>query len=138
MSLFGKICIEGLDVELFFNYVCGVDMSVLVGWIVYMQMFNIVGGIEVDVIVIWISEMVYLMVIFVVICLVDQIWLCCYFGDYQVVLMDVISGEVVLVVMGFIFCDLFGWVLLNDFINDVNFFGIVQEIEIGMVFVCVY
>ena len=49
MSSFGKIRIEGADAEAFLNAVCGNNMSVPAGKIVYTQMLNDRGGIEADV-----------------------------------------------------------------------------------------
>lgn len=125
MLFFGKICVEGLDVMVFMNYIGGGDYDVFLGKIVYMQFLNYIGGIEVDVIVICLLEIVYIVVILVVICLVDQIWMMCYKGDFNVVLIDVIVGEGVLVVMGLNVCKLLEKVLFSNFLNVVNFFGIV-------------
>ncbi|MFC3118794.1 hypothetical protein ACFOHS_13515 [Jhaorihella thermophila] len=40
MSSFGKLRVEGPDAEAFLNHVCGADMSVPVGKIVYTQFLN--------------------------------------------------------------------------------------------------
>lgn len=132
MSSFGKIRIEGPDAENFLNHVCGADMSVPVGRIVYTQMLNTFGGIEADVTVTRLSETAYLMVTPAATRLADQTWLRRHLGDRQVVLTDVTSGEAVLAVMGPKSRDLLGRVSQNDFTNDVNPFGTAQEIEIGM------
>ena len=49
MSSFGKLRVEGRDAERFLNYICGAEMSVPVGKIVYTQFLNHRGGIEADV-----------------------------------------------------------------------------------------
>ncbi|NOX73008.1 MAG: FAD-dependent oxidoreductase, partial [Alphaproteobacteria bacterium] len=49
MTSFGKIRVEGPDAEGFLNYVCGAEMAVPVGKIVYTQFLNKKGGIEADV-----------------------------------------------------------------------------------------
>ena len=48
MSSFGKLRVEGPDAEAFLNHVCGADMSVPAGKIVYTQFLNSRGGIEAD------------------------------------------------------------------------------------------
>ncbi len=49
MSSFGKLRVEGPGAEAFLNHVCGNEMSVPVGKIVYTQFLNTRGGIEADV-----------------------------------------------------------------------------------------
>ena len=49
MSTFGKIRVEGRDAEAFLNRVCGNEVAVPVGRIVYTQFLNRRGGIEADV-----------------------------------------------------------------------------------------
>ncbi|HKK84176.1 MAG TPA: FAD-dependent oxidoreductase, partial [Roseovarius sp.] len=46
MSSFGKLRVEGPEAEAFLNHVCGAEMSVPVGKIVYTQFLNDRGGIE--------------------------------------------------------------------------------------------
>ena len=62
MSSFGKLRVEGPDAEAFLNHVCGANMSVPVGKIVYTQFLNTKGGIEADVTVTRLSETAYLVV----------------------------------------------------------------------------
>ena len=40
MSSFGKLMVEGRDAETFLNYICGGNMSVPLGKIVYTQFLN--------------------------------------------------------------------------------------------------
>ena len=132
MSSFGKIRVEGPDAEAFLNYVCGANMSVPVGKIVYTQMLNSTGGIEADVTVTRLSETAYLMVTPAVTRLADQTRLLRFSGDYRVAITDVTAAEGVLAVMGPNARDLLAKVSPNDFSNATNPFGTAQEIEIGM------
>ncbi len=132
MTSFGKIRVEGPDAENFLNYVCGGDMSVPVGKIVYTQFLNTRGGIEADVTVTRLSETDYLIVTPSTTRLADQTWLRRHLGGHRVVITDVTSGEGVLAVMGPNSRELLKLVSPNDFSNDVNPFGTTQTIEIGM------
>jgi len=132
MSSFGKIRVEGRDCEAFLNYVCGAEMSVPTGKIVYTQFLNRHGGIEADVTVTRLSETAYLVVTPAVTRQADEIWLRRHLGDYSVVITDVTSGEGVLAVMGPKARDVLQAVSPNDFSNDTNPFGTMQHIEIGM------
>ncbi|WP_371227750.1 GcvT family protein [Roseovarius sp. 2305UL8-3] len=132
MSSFGKLRIEGRDAETLVNLVCGANMSVPVGKIVYTQMLNSKGGIEADVTVTRLSETAYLMVTPSGTRLADQTRLQRHVGDLRVVITDVTAGEGVLAVMGPNARTLLEKVSPNDFSNAVNPFGTAQEIEIGM------
>ncbi|KIC35932.1 GcvT family protein [Leisingera sp. ANG-M7] len=132
MSSFGKIRVEGPDAEKFLNYICGANVSVPAGKIVYTQFLNPRGGIEADVTVTRLSETVYLVVTPAVTRLADQTWMMRNRGGFNVVLTDVTAGEGVLAVMGPNSRELLQKVSPNDFSNDVNPFGTAQEIELGM------
>ncbi|MEE9376386.1 MAG: FAD-dependent oxidoreductase, partial [Rhizobiaceae bacterium] len=62
MSSFGKIRVEGRDAESFLNRICGNEVAVPVGKIVYTQFLNERGGIEADVTVTRLSKTAYLVV----------------------------------------------------------------------------
>ena len=132
MSSFGKLRIEGPDAEPFLNHVCGANMSVPVGKIVYTQFLNTRGGIEADVTVTRLSETAYLVVTPAMTRLADETRLRRHVGDRRVVITDVTAGEGVLAVMGPKSRELLAKVSPNDFSNAVNPFGTAQEIEIGM------
>jgi glycine cleavage system aminomethyltransferase T/glycine/D-amino acid oxidase-like deaminating enzyme len=132
MTSFGKIRVEGPDAEAFLNRVCGADMSVPDGKIVYTQFLNDRGGIEADVTVTRLSETAYLVVTPSATRPADQAWLARHLDDARVVLTDVTAGEGVLAVMGPNSRKLLQAVSPNDFSNEVNPFGTSQEIEIGM------
>ncbi|MGC6527336.1 MAG: GcvT family protein [Paracoccaceae bacterium] len=132
MSSFGKLRVEGRDAERFLNYICGAEMSVPVGKIVYTQFLNHRGGIEADVTVTRLAETAYLVVTPAATRLADETWLRRHLGDYQVVITDVTAGEAVLAVMGPKARALLQAVSPNDFSNAANSFGSAQEIELGM------
>ncbi|AZV79835.1 FAD-dependent oxidoreductase [Parasedimentitalea marina] len=132
MSSFGKIRVEGPDAEPFLNYVCGANLSVPVGKIVYTQFLNAGGGIEADVTVTRLTETAYLVVTPSGTRLADQTWMMRNQGEFRVVLTDVTAGEGVLAVMGPRSRELLQKVSPNDFSNAVNPFGTAQEIELGM------
>ncbi|CUH99159.1 GcvT family protein [Leisingera aquaemixtae] len=132
MSSFGKIRVEGPGAETFLNYICGANLSVPAGKIVYTQFLNPRGGIEADVTVTRLSETAYLVVTPAATRLADQTWMMRNKGDFNVVLTDVTAGEGVLAVMGPNARKLLQKVSPNDFSNEVNPFGTAQEIELGM------
>lgn len=132
MSSFGKIRVEGPDAESFLNYICGANVSVPAGKIVYTQFLNPRGGIEADVTVTRLSETAYLVVTPAVTRLADQTWMMRHLGDRRVVITDVTAGEGVLAVMGPNARKLLQKVSPNDFSNGANPFGTAQEIELGM------
>ncbi len=132
MSSFGKIRVEGRDAEGYLNHLCGADMSVPAGKIVYTQFLNARGGIEADVTVTRLSETEYLVVTPSVTRVKDQAWMRRQLGDFNVVITDVTAAEGVLAVMGPKARDLMRKVSPNDFSNGANPFGTAQEIEIGM------
>ncbi|KRS19560.1 GcvT family protein [Roseovarius indicus] len=132
MSSFGKLRVEGPEAEAFLNHVCGANMSVPVGKIVYTQFLNTRGGIEADVTVTRLSESAYLVVTPAMTRLADETRLRRHVGDRRVVITDVTAGEGVLAVMGPKSRELLNKVSPADFSNAVNPFGTAQEIEIGM------
>ncbi len=132
MSSFGKLRVEGPEAEAFLNHVCGADMSVPAGKIVYTQFLNPRGGIEADVTVTRLSETAYLVVTPALTRLSDQTWLRRHLGAYQAVVTDVTAGEGVLAVMGPNARALMQQVSPNDFSNQANPFGTAQEIELGL------
>lgn len=132
MSSFGKLRVEGRDTEAFLNHVCGNEMAVDVGRIVYTQFLNQKGGIEADVTVTRLSSDAYLVVTPSVTRIADEAWLRRHAQDYAVVITDVTVGEGVLAVMGPKARDLLRAVSPNDFSNAAHPFGTMREIEIGM------
>jgi heterotetrameric sarcosine oxidase gamma subunit len=132
MSSFGKLRVEGAGAKAFLNHVCGAEMSVPVGRIVYTQFLNATGGIEADVTVTRLSETAYLVVTPAATRLADETWLRRHVGDHAVVITDVTAGEGVLAVMGPKARDLMRAVSPDDFSNAAHPFGQARVIEIGM------
>ena len=132
MSSFGKLRVEGPEAEAFLNHVCGADMSVPVGKIVYTQFLNERGGIEADVTVTRLSETAYLVVTPAATRLADETWLRRHLGERMVVITDVTAGEGVLAVMGPRAREVMQAVSPDDFSNDAHPFGHARQIEIGM------
>lgn len=132
MSSFGKLRVEGRDAEAFLNHVCGADMSVPVGKIVYTQFLNEQGGIEADVTVTRLTETAYLVVTPAATRLADQTWLRRHIGDSFVVVTDVTASEAVMAVMGPQARALMQAISPGDFSNEANPFGTAQQIELGL------
>ena len=132
MSTFGKIRVEGKDAERFLNYLCGANLSVDIGKIVYTQFLNSKGGIEADVTVTRLSETIYLIVTPAATRLADETWLRRNQKDYNVVITDVTAAEGVLALMGPNSRALLSSISPNKFDNEINPFGTAQVIEIGM------
>ncbi|NCO86958.1 MAG: FAD-dependent oxidoreductase [Rhodobacterales bacterium] len=132
MSSFGKLRVEGREAEAFLNRVCGADVAVPVGRIVYTQFLNRAGGIEADVTVTRLSETAFLIVTPAATRLADETWLRRHLGDAQAVITDVTAAEGVLAVMGPRARDVMQAVSPADFSNAANPFGTAQTVEIGM------
>lgn len=132
MSSFGKIRIEGPDAEAFLNHVCGNNMSVPAGKIVYTQMLNERGGIEADITVTRLHETAYLMVTPAATVIRDMAWLSKHKGKYNVVTVDVTAAEGVIAVMGPNAVKLLQNVSPHDWSNENHPFGTAHDIEVGM------
>ncbi len=132
MTSFGKIRVEGRDAEAVLNRVCGNDIAVPVGRIVYTQFLNDRGGIEADVTVTRLSETAFLVVTPAATLQRDLAWLRRHCDDANAVFTDISAAEAVICVMGPKARDLMQAVSPNDFGNDANPFGTAQEIEIGL------
>ncbi len=132
MTSFGKIRVEGRDACAFLQRVCGNDVDVEAGRIVYTQMLNARGGIESDLTVTRLSETAFLLVVPGATLQRDLAWLRRHLGDAFAVITDVTAGEAVLCVMGPKSRDLLQAVSPADFGNEAHPFGTAREIEIGM------
>jgi glycine cleavage system T protein len=132
MTSFGKIRVEGRDACAVLNRLCGNEMDVAVGRVVYTQMLNKNGGIESDLTVTRLSETAYLAVVPGATLQRDLAWIRRHLGDAFVVVTDVTAAESVLCVMGPKSRELLQAVSPNDFSNEAHPFGTMQEIEIGM------
>jgi 4-methylaminobutanoate oxidase (formaldehyde-forming) len=132
MSSFGKIRVEGSDACAFLNYICGNDVDVPVGKIVYTQFLNSRGGIEADVTVTRLGETSYIVVTPAATVQRELHWMRKNRGDHQIALMDMTSAEGVLAVMGPNSRQLLEKVSGHDWTNATHPFGHAHEVEIGM------
>ncbi len=132
MSSFGKIRVDGRQAEKFMNYVCGADMSVPIGKIVYTQFLNRRGGIEADVTATRLAKNSYFVVTPAATRRADQAWMLRHSTGYEVTITDITALEGVLAIMGPNSRKLLSSVSPNDFNNDANPFGTMQKIEVGM------
>ncbi|MCC1492119.1 FAD-dependent oxidoreductase [Cognatishimia sp. F0-27] len=131
MSSFGKLRVEGRDAESFLNHVCGGDLSVPVGRIVYTQFLNSRGGIEADVTVTRLSETAYLVVTPAATRVADEAWMRRHLSDRHVVISDVTAAEAVLAVMGPKARDLMSAVIDADISNEALPFGMARQVHLG-------
>ncbi|MEM6441678.1 MAG: FAD-dependent oxidoreductase, partial [Pseudomonadota bacterium] len=100
LSSFGKIRVEGRDACAFLQRVCGNDVDVEPGRLVYTQMLNARGGIECDLTVTRLSETAFLCVVPAATVTRDLAWLRRHLGEDFAVVTDVTAGEAVFAVMG--------------------------------------
>ena len=132
MTSFGKIRVEGRDAERFLNRICGNDVAVPVGKIVYTQFLNERGGIEADVTVTRLSETAYIIVTPAATVLRELSWMKWHLNGAHVVFVDVTANEGVLAVMGPNSRKLLQMVSPHDWSNENHPFGMAKDIEIGM------
>ena len=132
MTSFGKIRVEGRDACAFLQRLCGNDVDVAVGSIVYSQMLNGRGGIECDLTVTRLGETAFLLVVPGATLQRDLNWLRRHLGDAFAVVTDVTAAEAVLCVMGPRARDLLAAVSPDDLSNAGFPYGTAHEIEVGM------
>ena len=132
MSSFGKIRVEGRDALPFLQRLCGNDMDVAPGRIVYTQMLNGRGGIESDLTATRLSETAFLLVVPGATLQRDLAWLRRHLGDEFVTITDISAAEAVIPLMGPLSRELLSRVSPDDFSNDAHPFGTAREIEIGL------
>ncbi len=133
LSPFGKIHVEGADAEAVLQRVCGNDVAVAPGRIVYTQWLNHRGGIEADLTVTRLTETTFLIVTGAATLRRDISWLKRHIPDEaQCAAIDVSSGEACLAVMG-PSARGFLQALTPDDISNATFpFATERTIEIGM------
>jgi glycine cleavage system T protein len=132
LSSFGKIRVEGRDACTFLQRLCGNDVDVASGRIVYTQMLNPAGGIECDLTVTRLSETAFLLVVPAATLRRDLAWLRRHLDDEFAVITDVTAAEAVLAVMGPHARDLLARVSPDDPGNAAHPFGCAREIELGL------
>ncbi|UFM67199.1 FAD-dependent oxidoreductase (plasmid) [Paracoccus sp. MA] len=132
MSSFGKIRVEGRDALAFLQRLCGNDMDVAPGRIVYTQMLNARGGVESDLTATRLSETAFLLVVPGATLQRDLAWLRRHLGDAFVTITDMSAAEAVIPVMGPRSRALLSRVSPDDFSEAAHPFGTAREIEIGL------
>lgn len=132
MSSFGKIRVEGRDALAFLQRLCGNDLDVAPGRIVYTQMLNARGCIESDLTVTRLSETAFLLVVPGATLQRDLAWLRRHLGEAWVTITDMSAAEAVLLVMGPRARALMSRVSPDDFSDAAHPFGTAREIEIGL------
>lgn len=132
MTSFGKIRVEGRDACALLQRLCGADVDVAVGRIVYTQMLNRRGGIEADITVTRLSETAFLIVTAGAHVQRDMAWIRRHVGDAFAIVTDVSAGEAVFVVMGPESRDLLRSVTPDDLSNAAFPYGTAREIELGL------
>lgn len=132
MSSFGKIRVEGRDACAFLNRICGGQVDVPAGKIVYTQFLNNRGGIEADITVNRLSETAFVLVTPAATVQRELAWMRKHLRDEFVVITDVTVGEAAFAVMGPNSRALLQKISNADFSNEAFPFGTHQQIEIGM------
>ncbi|MBB5516190.1 4-methylaminobutanoate oxidase (formaldehyde-forming) [Rubricella aquisinus] len=132
LSSFGKIRVEGRDASAFLQMMCGNDVDVPAGRLVYTQMLNARGGIECDLTVTRLTETAFLLVVPAATVQRDLAWLRRHIGERFVVVTDMTAAEATFAVMGPRARDLMQAVSPDDFGNSAHPFGTAREIEVGM------
>ena len=131
MSSFGKIRVEGVDALNFCQRICGNNVDIDIGKIVYTQMLNIKGGIESDLTVTRLKDDCFLFVVPAATLVRDLSWLNRHKENFHVVITDVTASEAVLVLMGPNSRNLLSEISPNKLDNNNHPFGSAKEIEIG-------
>ncbi|HSF95618.1 MAG TPA: glycine cleavage T C-terminal barrel domain-containing protein, partial [Thermohalobaculum sp.] len=133
MSSFGKIRVEGRDAADVLQRICGADVKVEPGKIVYTQFLNARGGIEADVTVTRLSETEFLVVTPAATLVRDLGWIRRHTPENaHCVATDVTSAEAVMVVMGPKARDVLQPITGASLANTDFPFGTAQTVEIGM------
>ena len=101
LSTFGKIRVMGRDAEAVLNRICGADICVPAGQIVYTQFLNQRGGIEADVTVSRLSETEFLVITPAATIRRDMSWIKRYIPDgADCYAIDMTASEAAIAVMG--------------------------------------
>ena len=133
MSSFGKIRVSGLDAEDVLQRICGNDVAVEPGRIVYTQWLNHRGGIEADLTVTRLSDTEFLVVTSAASVTRDMAWLARNIPDgAHCFATDVTSAESCISLMGPKTRELLGPLTHADLSNDAFPFGTAKEIDLGM------
>ena len=133
LSSFGKIRLSGKDSEDFLQKICGNNIAVPVGKIVYTQFLNDDGGIESDVTITRLSSDEFIIVTPAATIQKDLNWIKNHIPtDAHCFSYDATSSEAVISIMGPNSRKFLQPLILNSLDNENFPFGHAKEIEIGM------
>ena len=133
MTSFGKIRVEGRDALAVLQKVCGNDVDVPAGKIVYTQWLNNRGGVEADVTVTRLEENLFLVVTPAATVLREMHWLKRNTpDDAHCIATDVTSAECAIAVMGPKSREILSKCTNADLDSTAFPFGTAKEIEFGM------
>ena len=133
LSSFGKIRLSGKDSEDFLQKICGNNIAVPVGKIVYTQFLNDDGGIESDVTITRLSSDEFIIVTPAATIQKDLNWIKNHIPtDAHCFSYDATSSEAVISIMGPNSRKFLQPLILNSLDNEDFPFGYAKEIEIGM------
>ena len=133
LSSFGKIRLSGKDSEDFLQKICGNNIAVPVGKIVYTQFLNDDGGIESDVTITRLSSDEFVIVTPAATIQKDLNWIKNHIPtDAHCISFDATSAEAVISIMGPNSRKFLQPLILNPLDNEDFPFGCAKEIEIGM------
>ncbi|MEO0617879.1 MAG: FAD-dependent oxidoreductase [Pseudomonadota bacterium] len=133
MSSFGKIRVEGPDAEAVLQRICGADVAVPAGKIVYTQWLNDRAGVEADVTVTRLSETVYLVITPAATVGKEMNWLRRHIpDDARCIATDVTAGEAAIAVMGPNARHVLSACTPADLSNDAFPFGTAKQVEFGL------
>ena len=133
MSSFGKLRVEGADAEDVLQRLCGNDVAVEPGKIVYTQWLNDKGGIEADVTVTRLADDSFIVVTPAATPQRDIAWVKRRMPDAaRCAVVDVTAMESVMVVMGPRSREILQPLIGADLSNEAFPFGTMQEVEFGM------
>ena len=136
MSAFGKFRVEGADAESVLQRICGNDVAVEPGRIVYTQWLNAKGGIEADLTVTRLSATSFVVVTSAATTVRDFAWLQRHIpSDARCIAFDATSGEACLAVMGPKSRDMLQSLTTADLSHAAFPFGTAETIELGMALV---
>ena len=133
LSSFGKIRLSGKDSEDFLQKICGNNIAVPIGKIVYTQFLNDDGGIESDVTITRLSSDEFIIVTPAATIQKDLNWIKNHIPtDAHCFSYDATSSEAVISIMGPNSRKFLQPLILNSLDNEDFPFGHAKEIEIGM------
>lgn len=128
---FGRFIVDGADAEAQMQRLCGANMAVSVGALVYTHMFNAEGGIEADVTVARLAATRYLVMASAGAEPQTEYWLKTQLADSGVSVINVTSSEATLAVMGPRARVFLSTLTDTELTNEAFPFGTWQHVHIG-------